>query len=565
LLTTQEKDKRMARIDLPNEKQVGHLTLHRQGRQISLKQYNALAAAERLEMIRQAQGKKKYDLLINANDAERLTPQLHPQELYLTVNQIGSEYAVELLMLASPEQITTLLDLDCWEGDSVSPVLSLGWIQLILETGVEKICQLAEQIDPEILALFLKKHLTITRGLEVYDDDDAENAKRLESLYDIEFASEDAAKTIGAFLKILMEHSQENYLLIMEMIRSEVAASLEEEVFQGRNNRLADLGFVPASEAKSIYSYIDPDSFSPGGKSDFRLEADESLNPAALLVQANPHNLLAEVLTNGLSHELATELCMLANRKMSADGTDISSASEVAITLQELYDTLNLALEYQVGSDASKAEQIVGSTYLLQLYQLGHSLLLQLQHQASQILGGPIGAFLDYPEQLFLDALLEKPPVYYLESSDEMPSQLQAISSRQDLELVSLRLQQIVDLQQLFTEKLPFTLPTTEEEDANEVTLSMLLLTAVANQLLGRPFSPAPLAPEDLMLLKAQTLSDGELKTEFATQFQNLIEKLDISCDSFINFCLDCWQEDLHIVDLDNLDADDQLCLLLEV
>ena len=264
----------MSRIDLPNERQVGHLTLLRQGRKISTQEYNSLTSAERMSMVRQALGKQKYDLLLNAVDAARLTTQLHPQELYLTVNELGSEYAVELLMLANSEQITTLLDLDCWDGDTLSPVLSLHWLELLLETGSEKVCQLADQIDHEILAIFLKKHLTITRGLEAYDDDDAENANRLESLYDIDFESEDAAKVIGAFLKILMEQTQETYLLLMEMIRSELSASLEEEVFQGRNNRLSDLGFIPPAEAKSIYSYIDPKHFTAGGKEEYRLEAD---------------------------------------------------------------------------------------------------------------------------------------------------------------------------------------------------------------------------------------------------------------------------------------------------
>jgi len=552
----------MNRINLPKERQVAHLTLLRQGRQISIKEYNALASSERLEMIRQAHGKKKYDLLINAVDAEQLTPQLHPQELYLTINELGSEYSVELLMLASTEQITTLLDLDCWDDDSVSSVLSLHWLQLLLETGPEKVCQIAQQIEPEILAIFLKKHLTIIRGLEAYDDDDAENAKRLESLYDIEFASEDAAKIISAFLRILVEQAQESYLLLMEMVRSEISSSLEEEVFQSRNNRLADLGFVPAVEAKNIYTFINPDDFRSGGKTDYRLEADDLQNPGALLAQARPQNLLAEVLANQLNHELASELCMLINRKMSADGTDISSAEQVGTSLQELYDTLNLALEHQAGTDVGKAEQVVSSTYLLSLFQLGSSLLAQVRHQAQQLLDSPVGSFFDYPEQLFLNSLTEKPPLLYCTAGVETAGTLKPISTLKDLELINLRLLQVTDLQQLFCQLLPFELPEVDELD-EPPNLSMLFLTAVANRFLGRSFAPNPLAAEDLLLLKAQTLKDGIVLEEFSSLLHKMIAEFDISCESFIVFCLECWQEDLHIVDPDNLDADDQLCLLV--
>jgi Family of unknown function (DUF6178) len=110
---------------------------------------------------------------------------------------------------------------------------------------------------------------------------------------------------------------------------------------------------------------------------------------------------------------------------------------------------------------------------------------------------------------------------------------------------------------------LPFELPTEDDLEVSTVSLSMLFLTAVANQLLGRQFTPTPLSAEDLILLKAQTLSGGELAADFSKQLYSMIEKQNLNCGYFIEFCLECWQEDLHIVDLDNLDEDDQLCLLV--
>ena len=335
----------MTKIPLPEKRQVGHLTLLRQGRDISLTEYNALTTDEQLQMIHQAQGRQKYDLLLNSQHIEKLVPQLHPQELYLTINTLGAEYSTELLALASTEQLTTLLDLDCWDEDILSPVLSLYWLELLLNTGEDKVCQLVRQMEPEILTLFLKKHLIITRGLEAYDDDNAENAKRMEGIYDIDYGSENAAKVIGAILNIWQGREQESYLLIMEMIRGEGMTVLEEEVYQSRSNRLLDLGIIPAIEAREIYTYIEPETFSPGGKGNFHLESDNLNNPAALLASAEPHNLLAEILNGGINHDMASELLFLANRKMSADKTDVADAASLAETLQATYDTLNLALE----------------------------------------------------------------------------------------------------------------------------------------------------------------------------------------------------------------------------
>jgi len=536
----------MPRIKLPTERQIKDLSLPRRERKLSQQEYNALQPSERLDMIHRAKGKQKHDLLLTATDADQLVPQLHPQELYLTINDVGPEYAVELLMLADAGQITTLLDLDCWEQDSLSSVLSLHWLSLILETGREKVCQLAEQIEPEILALFLKKHLTILRGIEAYDDDDAENARRLESLYDIEYSSDDAAKIIGAFLLILAEDAQPSYLLLMEMVRSELTSVLEEEVFQDRNKRLCDLGFVPGHEARAIYAYQDPESFISGGKPKFSIEEEGFQNPGALLALAQPSSLLAEILANRASQSLATELCLLANRKMSADQTDLSSSREVRQALQSVYDTLNLALEYLSGQDIAQADQIFHSNYLLRLFQVGHSLLLKHQQRAKQLIKGPLGSYFDFPEQVFLDSLLENPPVLYRAADEDRPSDLQAIDCLKVLEQAERRLLQVENLQRLFLEELPFHPAPPEGETAEQLSLSGLLLTAVANQLLGRSFAPTPLQPKDLLQLKAKTIQNDRLAPGFENMIHSLVENFSLNCGAFVEFCLDCWQEDLR-------------------
>ncbi|NOQ42530.1 MAG: hypothetical protein GQ563_08535, partial [Desulfuromusa sp.] len=61
----------MTKISLPSKRQVGHLTLLRQERKITVAEYNALTIDEQLNMIHQARGKQKYDLLINAQHVEK--------------------------------------------------------------------------------------------------------------------------------------------------------------------------------------------------------------------------------------------------------------------------------------------------------------------------------------------------------------------------------------------------------------------------------------------------------------------------------------------------------------
>lgn len=68
--------------------------------------FHQMPLKEQLLQIHQAQGKEKYRLIFNSSKPEIIVPRLHPQELYLTVNELGAEDSLELIALASPGQIT---------------------------------------------------------------------------------------------------------------------------------------------------------------------------------------------------------------------------------------------------------------------------------------------------------------------------------------------------------------------------------------------------------------------------------------------------------------------------
>lgn len=405
--------------------------------------FNLRPLKEQLVQIHQSHGKDKYNLILNSSKPDIVVPRLHPQELYLTVNEIGAEDSLELISLATPAQITLILDLDCWDLDILNPESSLNWLEFLSNCDEEKIRQLAREMEPELLALMLGKHLTIIRGLEAYDDDDAENAKRMESIYDIEYKSEDAAKILGSLFNIWQEREQNHYLQIMEIIRSEGMLVLEEEVYQSRSARLLDLGIVPTMDARSIYTRINPQTFVVGDKQDFRIEADNLSNPLALLKTATPHHFLAAVLENGIPHELACEMLHLVNRKFSADRIDLSSITEVRDALQQTYDSLNLALEYLAGKDIDKAAEIFHTTWLQHLFQLGHSLISREQERATKIKKDPHATLLDESATLFIDLLTQQPPRHYCEGCDTCPSEICAINTIEQIHRIDQRLSQL--------------------------------------------------------------------------------------------------------------------------
>ncbi|PLX88241.1 MAG: hypothetical protein C0618_04890 [Desulfuromonas sp.] len=553
----------MSKPETAVHRTVHPMAMHSTHKQLSTPEYRALSADQRIDVIRAAEGKKKVDLILDAPDAEQLVPQLHPQEIYMTVYEVGTEYAAELMMLISPEQLTTLLDLDCWDNDVLNEEIGLHWLQVILETGEDKICQTVHEIDLALLALFLKKQITITRGPEAYDDDDAENANRLEGLYDIAYNSELSQKIISALLGVLIKCEPSLYVQLLELVRGEMGSTLEEEIFQDRSRRLLDLGLMSLTEARSLYSYVDPQTFRPRAeKQPFHLESDTLQSPVALLSQAQPENLLAEILAAGLTHEQATELAMLANRKMCADQVDLSDKMAVSESMAQMYQTLNLALESLASGSVSEAEKLFKTCYLIELFQYGHSLVESLKNAAGQLLAKDVALYLDAPYQRFLTGLCQTPPKLcpgerLTRYQDKKP--LQTVS---DLTEASRILQQITIQEQLFSGLLPFGLPSGENqpdgellpEDESLPTLSDLFLTALANRLLGRNFLPTPLSAADVPQLYALICTDKQIAPALHQDTCAFLDNLLPGGGQFGEFCLHIWQEEICPVDIADID-----------
>ncbi len=514
---------------------------------------NRLHQSERLEIIRNSRGKMKYEMLLDARDCEQLVPMLHPQEIYLTVSELGPEYTSELLLLASTAQITTLLDLDCWEGDQLDRKATLQWLSLLLETGEMKVHRTIAEMEPELFVLMLKSFITITAGPEAYDDDSADgNANRLEGLYDINYHYEESAKIIGGLLKIIQQKDQQIWMHLLEMTRSELDSVLEEEVYQARSNRLLDYGFSSPAEARSIYTRVDPGSFVPASGKEFDLEADGLQSPLPLLRLAQPGGLLAEILSSGIDHSLATELCLLANRKMAADLIDLSREEEVSLALAQLYDGLNLGLEHLVGNDVVRAEAIFKNTYLQQVYQLGHSLVANLADQAKTLLSTPAGKLFDGPYRRFIDSLQQNPPLLFCGIRVGDPQQPEAIRTRKQLDYIATILQQLELQQRIFDELLPDDLTQLENldlagcniETGTDLTLSDLFLTSLANQLLGAAFTPQPLAASELTTLYRLVVQNGKLNPQIIEQVRRQLDQQLAGASGFADYCLEIWQED---------------------
>jgi len=545
----------MAKLTLPGKRKVGHLTLLREPRDISLGDFNRLPQDEQLALLRSCDGRQKYQLLIEAANGPELVASLPAQEFYLLTRELGLVDIPELISLGTPEQLTTLLDLDAWDDDRFDGRAGLLWLTALLDAGEEKVLATVSAMESELLTLLLQQWMRVTGGPEDFDDDDARaEAVGRNGGYVIDYSDSEGGKQVGALLDILWRLDRDHYLQLVEGVRQEFAAELEEDVYRWRNGRLLDLGFPDPLSAVAVFSWLDPERFDPAAwaKPAGEIPAAAAEPPGFVLTASRPQHLLAEVLAAGVDDATLWELTYLLNKVMAAERVDPGDHGQLRHALERLYGLLNLALELLSGGDAACGAELFGAVYLEALFRYGFSLTLRLQRRAEQLRRSCIDPYLDGPFRELIDALRRPRPEYphCLDGGERSGSRLFATAA--ELRTATLWLDRLEIPRALFENHFPDILPAPEAFDldgcvpaeAAELEISDLFLTALANRLLGRAFAPLPLAAGDLAGLHRLICRDGRLDPELGRRTRDWLESLEPGGAGFADWCLAVWDEE---------------------
>ena len=555
----------MTRIELPSEKKVKHLTLLRQARPITGQEFNALTVDERMMMIRAADSGQRYRLILEAVDGPELLARLPEQDLFLMLKEIGDDEVEDLMPMVTPDQYTACLDLDCWDSDQFQRETALTWLERLLECEPNTVLTTIRNVNFELLILVLKKHIQIVQGPETINDEDHQvNPVKRYGGYEINFPREQEGKLFSALFDILFGLDQPFYTYLMEATRGELDSVIEESVYQQRSDRLLDMGLPDPDTARGIYSWRDPETYSPEKvKLQMTNQAEELAPPAFMLTVARPKNLLAAALDEGLSSSDCWELAFLSNKVLIANQVNVGNRSEMQDALEEMFARLNIALEYFCGDDVKKAVDMLDHTYFEHLFQLGYSLTLKLQRRARALQSSATGAYLDASDKVFLLALMRKPHPRFHEGLEQTGLDGErTFLDRNDLRLASDRLDQIDILIELFENRLPFSLPEKDVDlegcipaSSDDLDLNMLFLTALANRVLGREFAPLPIPAAELAELHSRVsinrVLDPHLREETTAWLEGLIK----GGHNFADCALDILEHDFCMIDPESIDS----------
>lgn len=555
----------MIRIHRADPRSSAEVILNDPARPLSAQQFNALSFDARLALVRSAQGRRKADLLLDAVDGERLVAHLPAQDFYLLIRELGANDSGELLALATTEQLTACLDLDGWDGDSFDAVKGGDWLQHLLEAGEEKVLRTVGEMELELLGLLLKKQLTILHGPEDIEDEDVRfEAMHRNGGYELEYRHPEQAKVVAAFLDILFRNDQETFLRLLEIVRWETEPELEESAYGYHCGRMLDLGFPPPETTQSLYAWLDPERFTQLAtpKRPAVSYGDEPPVALAVLAAARPQGLLATALAAGIDEALALELAGLANKALQAARVDPGEPETVRNAADAVYAGLNLALEFLCRDDPAGAGQTLRAYYLEDLFRLGFSLLLRLQRRARLIAAAPIAPFLDGPFRAGVEALGRERPAYYLGIDQPERSGERPFRSAAELAAATAWLDGIEAQRHFFEQVAPFALPTAttcdlagcEPERLDDLTLSDLLLTALANRLLERDFQPRPIAATELPALHRRLSRDGALDAVLRRETIERFEREVPGLGRYIDWALSIWDDGFCALAPESLD-----------
>lgn len=475
------------------------------------RQLGELSPAERVEAI-EASGR-----------AAELVRALGEQELYMTVHEAGLDRALALLPHASTEQLVFFSDLEGWSEGSFEPSAHARWFETLHRADPDSLVRWLLEADETLVVLELSRLLRVYKLDESTDQAfwPPENRQLAthDGIYYLEPRSEDLAIAFPpiweAFAHLRSGHSQA-YEALLEQVLWVLPSEQEENAYEERNSRLAEKGFPELDEAIEVWA--------PGHLADRahrhriaqRLAdlpplAGGSEGSTLPLLSHAPSGLERLVRASALIDErrrlaFGQALVRLANRFSVASLSHLGAPETHHEGLYTALSHLHLALD-ELGADSpEKAARAMASMPTFDLARIGTGAVQERAARARAMLErGWLARVVHGESRLddelvaLFEGLVAHRPRF---GTGEVA---RPYRGREDLEQADRTLDAIEALGEVLesalgagADDLPeFTPLPDRRADAADMEWSAVLLTSIANAVLGREARPQPLSRED--------------------------------------------------------------------
>jgi len=403
--------------------------------------------------------RQRIDQLLEAPNSAELVQALPPVE-YAVLLKAAPEMRAALLALGHPEQIRTVLDLDCWQKDTLQSGRVLEWLEELQRSGEESFQQTLRALDPELLLVALRQYVRVHAALSPEEDPDPVPYDEVlaNELYRIEFVDADSLwnERIQRLLTVLRQVDFDFYHTLMQGSMWGMDSELEDMAYRWKSGRLQDEGFPDYYDALESY-------YMREGEAPLASASMEPPGPPASAVETGvvpsyawgvmpPNALVARALDGDFDpptlERLCWEMVALCNRELVIDQVDFADAKAVRTSLRRVHAYLNVGLDALRSQEASHLSALLTTHALREICQVGVSLILRLRQRATSLhsqLTSAAGVRRTVPglaRQVF-DGLLRDHPQFF--TGLEVPGEAgyRDFLSTQDITLVDAVLRQL--------------------------------------------------------------------------------------------------------------------------
>ena len=344
--------------------------------------------------------RERLDELISNPNTSDAVQALDSIEFYDLYHAVGPGDACCLLEYASPEQVQTCLDLDIWRGDEMSDAELAPWVESMLDLPDEKFAEFWDNLDPELMALYLHRnvHLYLAEDknddVDIPEDESPNVAQSPDFTYWIAYP-EDAEKAdllrrlIDRLYVVLGIEKTWSTLVGMNF---EMATDLEETAYRFRTERIREYGFMPRAEAAAIFANVDVVKEAEKMRSESRSElyvqaysATSRLdNALAQLDHSAADGCYFERILAKVSNRETIRVQLLAAAQQIAtyDGFQPHEMQGFEDSMLVAVGYISVGLEYAAIKDEDVAARILACIPLKRILTLGFSLTHELQRKA---------------------------------------------------------------------------------------------------------------------------------------------------------------------------------------
>lgn len=393
---------------------------------------NAMTRPERIDLLNSLDYHRKYQLLTLSDDMDELVKSMPSEDIYYTIEAAGRTDAMELVAATTPGQMTSIIDITCWDKDRLDEDELLDWFGYLIqhdpETAIKKVSELDRNLVAQLINRFVKVQRFEWNDDRRYIDDDMLFSLDDSYIFELLDPASKSNERFVVFIQMLYRLNFDLYRLLMETLIWETDANLDEIGYIDHAGRMADRGYPDYYNAIGLLSPTDPEALKRRWtKTEGREAQKEIIDPGEelpafyerLTGEETFFNLAMKSLDGESEKGIRNELVHLGNLILVAKRS-LSDIELVHSSLDEARTTLSLGLEYLSDGDIGRAGALLLIVPLKEVFRAGHSLAFSLHKQAKAFHGKHIAphgpralGLLSSPTRELFTGLLRTPPLYY--------------------------------------------------------------------------------------------------------------------------------------------------------